>query len=203
MLEFFQSLVAARLPGLGQKDLLKLLVDPVLSPSGASIHKQGRASIAKCVAALVVTQSPAEAQTVVAQFASYLKPNDSSTAHQQTFSLLVIGETGKHMDLSKINGLKNVILESFNHSNEEVKSAASYALGNISLGNLQAYLPFVLHEIETKPKRQYLLLHSLKEIISAQSVSAESVKTLGPFVPGIWNQLFKHCECPEEGTRNV
>ena len=41
------------------------------------------------------------------------------------------------------------------------------------------------------------------QIISAQSVSAESVKTLGPFVPGIWSQLFKHCECQEEGTRNV
>ena len=68
-------------------------------------------------------------------------------------------------DLSKNTALKDIILESFNHSNEEVKSAASYALGNISLGNLQAYLPFVLHEIETKPKRQYLLLHSLKEVI--------------------------------------
>ena len=64
--------------------------------SGASIHKQGRASIAKCVAALVITQSPNEIQTVVSQFASYLKPNDASTAHQQTFSLLVIGEIGKH-----------------------------------------------------------------------------------------------------------
>ena len=67
-------------------------------------------------------------------------------------------------DLSKNTGLKDIILESFNHANGEVKSAASYALGNISLGNLQAYLPFVLHEIETKPKRQYLLLHSLKEV---------------------------------------
>lgn len=45
-----------------------------------------------------------------------------------------------------------------------MKSAASYALGNISLGNLKEYLPFVLHEIETQPKRQYLLLHSLKEV---------------------------------------
>lgn len=41
MLEFFQSLVAARLPGLGQKDLLKLLVDPVLANTGSGIHKQG------------------------------------------------------------------------------------------------------------------------------------------------------------------
>jgi len=174
-----------------------------LAPSGASIHKQGRASIAKCVAALVVTQSPAEAQTVVSQFASYLKPNDSSTAHQQTFSLLVIGEIGKHKDLSKINGLKNIIIESFNHNSEEVKSAASYALGNISLGNLGDYVPFVLKEIEAQPKRQYLLLHSLKEIISAQSGSARSVQVLAPFVPAIWRQLFNHCECNEEGTRNV
>ena len=67
-------------------------------------------------------------------------------------------------DLSKINGLKNIIIESFNHNSEEVKSAASYALGNISLGNLGDYVPFVLKEIEAQPKRQYLLLHSLKEV---------------------------------------
>ena len=67
-------------------------------------------------------------------------------------------------DLSKNTGLKKSILDCFNHNSEEVKSAASYALGNISLGNLKEYLPFVLNEIETQPKRQYLLLHSLKEV---------------------------------------
>ena len=40
-----------------------------------------------------------------------------------------------------------------------MKSAASYALGNIALGRLGEYLPFILHEIETQPRRQYLLLH--------------------------------------------
>jgi len=203
MLDFFQALVAAKLPGLSQKDLLTMLVDPVLAPTGANIHKQGKASIAKCVAALVVTQKESEAHAVVTQFASYLKPNDPSTAHQQTFSLLVIGETGKHMDLSKVGGLQNKIIESFNHNNEEVKSAASYALGNISLGNLADYVPFVLKEIENQPKRQYLLLHSLKEIISAQSGSSKGITVLEPYVPAIWKQLFKHCECSEEGTRNV
>jgi len=68
-------------------------------------------------------------------------------------------------DLSKVSSpLKVTILEGFNHPNEEVKSAASYALGNISLGNLKEYLPFVLKEIESQPKKQYLLLHSLKEV---------------------------------------
>lgn len=54
---------------------------------------------------------------------------------------------------------------------EEVKSAASYSLGSISIGNLPQYLPFILQNIETQPKKQYLLLHSLKEVISCQSAT--------------------------------
>ena len=205
MLQFFQSLVAAKIPGLGQKELLDMLVNPVMMPGatgGERIHKQGRASIAKCVAAIVITQSLQEAHLVVQSFAETLK-NSANAPHVLTFSLLAIGEIGRHIDLSKNTALKTTILESFNHSSEEVKSAASYALGNISLGNLKEYLPFVLREIESQPKRQYLLLHSLKEIISAQSLSESGVRGLGPYVPDIWAQLFRHCECNEEGTRNV
>ncbi len=73
-------------------------------------------------------------------------------------------------DLSKIGNLKQTLLEGFNHQSEEVKSAASYALGNVSLGNLSDYLPFVLKEIETQPKRQYLLLHSLKEVTIEEQI---------------------------------
>lgn len=40
----------------------------------------------------------------------------------------------------------------------------SYILGNVSVGNLPYFLPFVLQEIKNQPKRQYLLLHSLKEV---------------------------------------
>ena len=36
--------------------------------------------------------------------------------------------------------------------------------GNVSVGNLPKFLPFVLSEIEKQPRRQYLLLHSLKEV---------------------------------------
>ncbi|KAG0714350.1 Cullin-associated NEDD8-dissociated protein 1 [Chionoecetes opilio] len=99
--------------------------------------------------------------------------------------------------------LKEAVVASFSSPSEEVKSAASYALGHLSCGNLQEYLPFVLSEIEANPKRQYLLLHSLKEIISLQSKSAEGVKVLQGFVSDIWTQLFRHTECVEEGTRNV
>lgn len=35
---------------------------------------------------------------------------------------------------------------------------------DISVGNLSKYLPIVLNEIKSQPKRQYLLLHSLREV---------------------------------------
>lgn len=78
-----------------------------------------------------------------------------------------------------------------------MKSAASYALGSIAVGNLPEYLPFVLQEIGAS-KRQYLLLHSLKEIISSACV-----RGLRPYVELVWALLLKHSECQEEGTRNV
>jgi len=105
---------------------------------------------------------------------------------QHIFSLLVIGEVGRHMyvylfyfifitifiivyinyrDLSSVVNLKETILQSFSSNSEEIKSSASYSLGSISIGNLEQYLPFILREIDMQPKRQYLLLHSLKEVI--------------------------------------
>lgn len=88
-------------------------------------------------------------------------------------------------------------------SSEEVKAAASHALGAVAVGNLSTYLPFILTEIDSQPKRQYLLLHSLKELISSLSSTPKGLQQLLPSVPAIWEQLFKHCECSEEGSRNV
>ena len=42
-----------------------------------------------------------------------------------------------------------------------------YLSGKIAAGNLNLYLPFLLEEIEANPKRQYLLLHSLKEVCAS------------------------------------
>jgi len=201
MLDFFRSLVSAGVAGLSHSDMLALLVTPVLGGRGASIHKQGRANIAKCAASLV-SHSQQEAINVVGQFMQQLTAGGQPD-HSVTFSLLAIGETGRGADLSQLPQLKGAILAAFNHGSEEVKSAASYALGNIALGNLAEYLPFILHEIETAPRRQYLLLHSLKEVISAQSSSHSGVATLSSYVPSIWDQLYRHTECTEEGTRNV
>ncbi|XP_053976488.1 cullin-associated NEDD8-dissociated protein 1 isoform X2 [Hylaeus anthracinus] len=198
MLEFFQALVQADIPGLGYRELLSMLIAPVSSQS--VLHKQAYHSLAKCAAALTITWHR-EAQAVVEQFLKDVQSPQSDAQH--IFALLVIGEIGRHVDLSGITSLKHIILNSFSSHSEEVKSAASYTLGNIAVGNLPEYLPFILKEIEAQPKRQYLLLHSLKEIITCQSASPSGVSHLQNFVPSIWMLLYRHCECTEEGTRNV
>jgi len=197
MLDLLRSLVASQ--QIPYTDLLNRLVQQVMGSEGKKVHKQGRANIAKCVASLVSSDA-SQALTVVNQFLAGLS---SCQDFALTFSLLAIGEIGRTNDLSKIQNLKVSILNAFSHQTEEVKSAASYALGNIALGNLQEYLPFILHEIESARNRQYLLLHSLKEIISGQSSSPTGVQVLNEYIPSIWDQLYKHTECEEEGTRNV
>ncbi|KAF5283424.1 hypothetical protein FQA39_LY04800 [Lamprigera yunnana] len=202
MLEFFQSLVRCHLPGVAYNDLLQMLLYPVFQVpvNQDNLHKQAYYSLAKCVAAVTII-SRNQASPVVNQFINNIQIARCDSQH--IFSLLVVGEIGRELDLTSVGNLKEVILHSFSASSEEVKSAASYALGSISIGNLQKYLPFILQEIQDQPKRQYLLLHSLKEVIACLSSTPDGTEQLLPFVPAIWQRLFLHCECIEEGTRNV
>ncbi|NXW84152.1 CAND1 protein, partial [Alopecoenas beccarii] len=200
IIAFFQALVLTKAAGAGPAELMKQLTAPVYcsGTAGASVtlHKQAYYSIAKCVAALS-SACPKEAPATVNQFIQDVKSPKSSSA-VKVLAFLSLAEMGRATNLSAQRELKTVILEAFASPSEEVKSAASYALGNVSVGNLKEYLPFMLKEIGSQPKRQYLLLHSLKEVIS--SSPADGLK---PYVEDIWALLFKHCECAEEGTRNV
>jgi len=212
MVLFLTELVKSGEPGFSYSDMLKVLTDDIYNPdesattttSGSTslaIHKMAFHSIAKCVAELtLVCQS--ESRTVIMQFVADIKDPHTS-ASVRLFSLLALGEIGSHIDLSNTPDLKNVIVSSFSSDSEDIKSAASYSLGHVSVGNLQVHVPFILKEIESNTKRQYLLLHSLKEVITCQSVNAQAIEKLQPFVPEIWSVLFSHCENNEEGTRNV
>lgn len=204
-LEFLKSLSHSNVEGVGFRQLLMLLTGLVYQQSQTNqpIHKNAYHSIAKCVAALTVANlNKPEAQQVVPQFLSEIS-NNSSTDSVHQFALLAIGEIGKHIDLSGIPELKGVIVRAFDSSSEEVKTAASFALGSVAVGNLQEYLPFILSEVDDNPKKQYLLLHALKETISCQSTNASTVHALMPYIDPIWNKLMSNCECEEEGTRNV
>ncbi|KAM9443780.1 cullin-associated NEDD8-dissociated protein 2 [Clarias gariepinus] len=199
IVEFFQVLVVTKTSNTGYNELIKALTGPFYKAKTADsmpIHRQSYYSVAKCVAALS-SVCPKEASATITNLILEVK-NQKTSESVRILSFLCLGEVGRSMKLGTHKELKTIIMEAFSSPNEEVKSAASCALGNICVGNLDEYLPFLLKEIGSQPKRQYLLLHSLKEVISALSV--ESLK---PHVESIWSLLFKNCECPEEGTRNV
>jgi len=88
----------------------------------------------------------------------------SNWLQTQLLSLLCLGEIGRRKDLSNHPNIEGVVIRSFQSPSEEIKAAASYALGNIAVGNLALYLPFILSQIDRQAKLQYLLLHSLKEV---------------------------------------
>lgn len=65
----------------------------------------------------------------------------------QRLALLAVGEVGRTADLSAFPPLKDALTSALSSSSEEIKGAASLALGAVCIGNLAAYLPFLLQAI--------------------------------------------------------
>ncbi|KAG5096325.1 hypothetical protein JHK82_046179 [Glycine max] len=171
------------------------------SPQSGGIAKQALHSIAQCVAVLCLAAGDQKCSSTVKMLTDILKDDSSSNSAKQHLALLCLGEIGRRKDLSSHAHIENIVIESFQSPFEEIKSAASYALGNIAIGNLPKYLPFILDQIDNQQKKQYLLLHSLKEVIVRQSVDKAEFQESS--VEKILNLLFNHCESEEEGVRNV
>ncbi|XP_071701048.1 cullin-associated NEDD8-dissociated protein 1-like [Rutidosis leptorrhynchoides] len=181
--------------------LESLLSSAKPSPQSGGIAKQALFSIAQCVAVLCLAAGDNKCSSTVKMLTDILKADTTSNSAKQHLALLCLGEIGRRKDLSSHAHIENIIIESFQSPFEEIKSAASYALGNIAVGNLPKYLPFILNQIDNQQKKQYLLLHSLKEVIVRQSVDKAEFQDSS--VEKILNLLFNHCESEEEGVRNV
>lgn len=93
MLNLFQQLVLAQLPGLGYRELLEMLKEPVVQPQAAPLHKQAYHSLAKCVAALVVCVS---SQAIPLTTELLLDTQKRCSDSHLVFCLLTIGEIGRH-----------------------------------------------------------------------------------------------------------
>jgi cullin-associated NEDD8-dissociated protein 1 len=171
------------------------------SPQSCGVAKQALHSIAQCVAVLCLAAGDKKCSSTVVMLTNILKDDGSTNSAKQHLALLCLGEIGRRKDLSSHAQIESIIIESFQSPFEEIKSAASYALGNIAVGNLSKYLPFILDQIDNQQKKQYLLLHSLKEVIVRQSVDSSEFQDSS--VDKILNLLFNHCESEEEGVRNV
>jgi cullin-associated NEDD8-dissociated protein 1 len=160
--------------------------------------KQVYTNVGKAVAALCAAKETSESdrQKTINKFASDLQSKNDST---KMLALFTLGEVGRTIDLSGNANVRRDIEACFEEEgSEELKNAASYALGNVSVGNLKEFLPKIIQGIRENPKRKYLLIHSLKEIIS--EAKADQLK---PFIKDTVPLLFENCDNEEEGVRNV
>ncbi|KAL0093191.1 TATA binding protein interacting protein [Phycomyces blakesleeanus] len=193
------------------QNLVKGLVEPLLNvkTSGVSAggvaavaNKQAAATVAQCVAVLTVNTTLENRQLTIGTFQNYIEDpatNDSI----KYLSLLTLGEIGRRIDLSHLGNIHEQILALFSVQSEEVKFAAAFALGNMSVGNISRYLPLIVDQMKAYPKRRYLLLHALKEIITRYDQHGKNA-SLGDASNEIWDLLLESSESEqEEGTRTV
>ncbi|XP_045846766.1 cullin-associated NEDD8-dissociated protein 2 [Meles meles] len=196
---FLQALVGTRPPCVDYKELIRMLTAPVYDQAaegGPGLHKQVFHSLARCVAALAAA-CPQEAAGTANRLVCDARSPHSSTG-VKVLAFLSLAEVGQVAGPGPQRELKAVLLEALGSPSEDVRAAASYALGRVGAGNLPDFLPFLLGQIEAEPRRQYLLLHALREALGA--AQPDSLK---PYAEDIWALLFQRCEGAEEGTRGV
>ncbi|KXS21550.1 TIP120-domain-containing protein [Gonapodya prolifera JEL478] len=210
------------------RDAMGKLMDPVTS--GKVISKSTYQAIATGVATLLLNAPMADRTSTVGALVSKVE-DVNQPENVRLLALLTLGEVGRQIDLSQTNPkLHQTILGLFLHSSEETKSAAAFAMGNISVGNLTIYVPVLVDAIRQTGKNKYLALVALKETITRYTMqgqargnslivagrSASQGAPTSPVNPSsaslrafpqaeqLWPLLFAAAEeAGEEGTRNV
>lgn len=164
--------------------------------------KQEAQSIAFSVAGMCLGASSDVIERTVGTFADDINaPGTDGDDRRKHLALLCIGNLGQRMDLAHSGALEALslddkVMECFESPTSDTQTAAAFALGNLSVGNMAKYLPLLLQNMTnggaSTPKGKgkakgkgkgktatvtgvsdYLLLVSLREIIQAHAVKAE------------------------------
>ncbi|RXW15834.1 hypothetical protein EST38_g10023 [Candolleomyces aberdarensis] len=174
-----------------ESDLLNsmhLVPNLVIASEKAPKTENSPANVARCIAQ-VVKNSQGVAAGVIAEYSKNIKSSSKAKPSLVILSLLIVGELGRFIDMSNQKEVFNNSIEHFASDQEEIRSAAAFAAGNIAIGNLQQFLPAIVKMVETDPKKRFLALHAAKEL--------EGVADF------LWTPLFANSQNAEEATRNV
>ncbi|XGW05535.1 hypothetical protein V3C99_016131, partial [Haemonchus contortus] len=204
-LDMIQTLVSNPVPGKPEfEELLDQLTAPIYDVPNLS--RQAFQSISAATGVVAAASGDIEkARSLAEKLADQLQ-NETSTDAIRLFSVHALGELGRRCPKVYENGHlepEKLIIPAFNSNSEDLKAAAAQALGALAVGNHARFLPFILNEIQTQPKRQYLLLHALKEVIGHESTNIVPIEVFRSRISEIWPVLVDHADGNEEGTRNV
>jgi cullin-associated NEDD8-dissociated protein 1 len=78
-----------------------------------------------------------------------------------------------------------MFIKFFSARSEQVPLAAAVALGRAGAGSVSKYLPVILSTMGQPSAPQYLLLHSIKEILQQEDTESEII----PYASTLWQNL--------------
>lgn len=105
---------------------------------------------------------------------------------RRSLALAVLGEAGLRLGVN--SPLKpEIFISQFSTQSEKIPLAAAIALGRAGAGNVSVYLPKIISGMKMGGNAQYLLLHSIKEILQQASNNSAVIKN---YTNTIWDQLL-------------
>ena len=181
------------------------LVQPI--EKQGNVPRQTIVCVSKCVAKCAVAGS--DQSSTIEQFLTTVRNSsggnngtDGNIENKASVQLALhcIGEIGCTNDLSGHSGLSNVVLDAIQSKTDEVRSAAAFCMGSMSVGNMQHFVPQVLSALG-KGNSQYQLLTSIKEMVSRHV--ANRTLSFKPYMSSVLPVLQDSAVHEEEAVRNM
>ena len=169
-----------------------------MKAEGEAAAVAGRTA-AVCVAAVCAGVNDAKHTSATATALVKQLGDPATLTEKDLPALFCLGELGKAADLSAVAGIEAALLGALDAPGEELKSAASVALGGVATGGRAKFLPIILgHAANESHKHQYSLFLSLREVIRAGGGGDEEDEQRR-----MLEILFANAGSEEEGVRNV
>lgn len=144
--------------------------------------------------AIVVVNDPTH-QAFKSQFYTLASAADVKS---QITGALCLGEYGKLVDLSGDKAVFALIQNYFSSESEEVRQAASISLGKLTIGNPKFFLDKVVELVsKSEPKKKYLFLNTIREIILNDS------ECLRDYITPMQDLLMQQSNNDEESIRSI
>lgn len=125
---------------------------------------------AQCAATVCSAMGPLRIRSEIQALLEEVRNCSAVGESECRFSLLCLGEMGRISKVGEFDELPNVFTNAL--ADETVAEAASHALGAVACGNMETYLPLVLHQVKSQSsnnKQEYHLLRALKEVIGSSA----------------------------------
>jgi len=151
--------------------------------------------VGKVIGTLLIT-GEASVGVRVEDFLHELK--QATDGRRKCLALSILGEVG-HRSGGSGRLSPDLFVSHFKADYEEVGIAAAVALGQVATGNgnLGTYLSAILERAHSHPDQQYLVLHSIKEILVDHQTLGQQ---LTPFTNSLWETAMTASQSEDSRT---